>query len=293
MEAWFEAYAEAYTGIRLKIAIAPYVHRRGLEACRDAAKWWWAYSSALGARGGVAVGVASKAILLERAARLLHLWNHRAQFEKKAPAIMVQLTYGRIISAALAAWRESIRGPQEARAAMRRMMAEACEHHRQRVELPHAWREWLIHHAERIELNSIGQQVQLSSLLRSLLLWRANAVARLTASLPFVQAANKLFAYLLRVATREWARNAARMLKSRQVGEQVMVLRLCANVRLWRADAAQKGIRAAAARAVPAATKEEDGAGVPELGCAAFAQVTIISHQTRDERSSSSSKGAA
>ena len=41
LEAWFEAYAEAYTGVRLAKQIAPWKWKRDHEVLREYCQWWW------------------------------------------------------------------------------------------------------------------------------------------------------------------------------------------------------------------------------------------------------------
>ena len=100
MEAWFEAYAEAYTGIRLAKQIAPWVKRRGLEQARDACHWWWTYAKALAAKGGISAGVAGRIALLERAAQMLRAWRLRAKsgdvFRQKLLVLLRIMFYRRI-----------------------------------------------------------------------------------------------------------------------------------------------------------------------------------------------------
>ena len=144
LEAWFEAYAEAYTAIRLAKQIKPFVVRRSLQELRDAAHWWWIYAKALASKGGISAGIAGRIAFLEHATMMLRWWRTRAQFYKGLPQRMVSMGYGRLLRDTLAEWRANIEGPRARRAELRALMQQGFDHYRLRLGLPNAWLIWCV-----------------------------------------------------------------------------------------------------------------------------------------------------
>jgi hypothetical protein len=147
LEAWFEAYADAYTMVRLAKQIAPWQWKRNHEEMRSACHWWWTYAKALRdhakQRGKVASGVVAKIVFWGHAAYLMRRWRKRAAFKKALPAHMRRMPYGKLLQKAVREWRAHLEDTTARRkAGIRRLVEQGAEHYRRKVALPNAWHSW-------------------------------------------------------------------------------------------------------------------------------------------------------
>ena len=130
LEAWFEAYAEAYGAIRLAKAMAPFVWKRNAEMMRDACHFWWRYAKAVreASKGRPPPGVVSRLAFLGIASMLLQRWRARAEFSRLLPGRLVRAKYGQILRTALADWRAYLEDSTPRRKeGLRKLLAQAAE----------------------------------------------------------------------------------------------------------------------------------------------------------------------
>lgn len=149
LEAWFEAYADAYTMVRLAKQIAPWKFKRDHEELRAACHWWWTFAKAkrehASKKGQLAEGVVAKIIFWGEAARRLRKWRKLAAFRKQLPKHLRTMPYGRLLKKALDEWRTNLQDTTaRRRAGIRKLVQQGAEHYRRRVALPNAWLSWCV-----------------------------------------------------------------------------------------------------------------------------------------------------
>ena len=91
LEAWFEAYAEAFYARKVAKKVAPLAYKQRALQMRDACLVWWRAWKLLAQRRGVAAGIARKLMQAERHALLLHRWRQRALAAKRRPPRLMEL----------------------------------------------------------------------------------------------------------------------------------------------------------------------------------------------------------
>ena len=155
LEAWFEAYADAYSGIRLQKMIAPWAFKRNHELMRDACYAWWLHAKALrehtAAKGQISSGAAGKIVFLGAAAMLLRRWRKRAAFKKALPSHLRTMPYGRLLRKAIGEWRTNLEDSTARRKeGIRKLVAVGAAHYATRIALPNAWLCWCVSPATRL-----------------------------------------------------------------------------------------------------------------------------------------------
>ena len=91
----------------------------------------------------VPAGVAARLALLGHASMLLRRWHLRAEFRRLLPGRLASSKYGQLLRTTLAEWRVSLENSTARRKqGLRKLMAQAAEHDRTHIALPHAWLDW-------------------------------------------------------------------------------------------------------------------------------------------------------
>ena len=144
LEAWFEAYAEAYYDRKVAKRVAPLAFKRRAKELQDACLNWWQAWKLLASRRGVAAGIAKRILNVNHLAMMLRRWRTRAQhvMKKKLPK-MITLPYGKLLRSAVRSWRDAaLNSTARRKQRLQALYMKAVAHHRIRVALPDAWREW-------------------------------------------------------------------------------------------------------------------------------------------------------
>ena len=238
LEAWFEAYAEAYTGVRLAKQIAPWKWKRDHEVLRAYCQWWWTYAKALRSRGGISAGVAGRLAFLEHAAFLFEKWKLMARFRKALPAKLIAMPYGRLMAKALREWRENLLDSTPRRkAALRLLMQRAAEHHRTRVALPNALLDWRYEAEQRAARRGVVDRFNRWLLQRDLQLWSEAAALRKNANAYLLLPAQQLALYQQRGAFGFWRADAQWRTGLLKVGKLMADTKLRVNLYEWKGNA--------------------------------------------------------